>query len=560
MNEQFSTFSKTNRRWLEGWWLIRAILAVWSVILGVWIYRESIIDGGMPCWDGYDRCSWGASIWVTLQNGDWGLFWEYTNQQFVWPFLHSWVTGLLFWLFGPSVTTARLFALASYVAMAVLLLYWFRGIGHRREWFPLSGVGALTAWLLFTTPAVFIEHASSVMSELPGLLLVTAVLFVCPREDRGRVRWNLLAGILLGLLFWYKYNFAGLTYIGLLIARGLQAWQEGRTKEPFRLCWHNGLLFGVPLLMMGLWMLPNFASKLDGLIYFAVNNPEARMPFSWQSLLYYPVVIPERYFAHPWIAYASLILVLASAPFNRKLRFTNPLVTCFLIHFAAAVAHPMKDPRFILIPMGLYYLITAESLVAMLHAVRAGSYTVRFIPVTALATVMLVLTVAFQSEQHRQPHVTQARHHLAPIHTAIDRLQPGDRPTFLLAHDQVIPPAVNYYLTYELRALRNPMNGERFRWNHGFMFTKGETVRNMPEEERFEQLRHHLWLEQSQVIVTMQSTQPWKIANFDNLYGGVHEYANLPPYMGEFERTFERYYPKIEGLLRIYRYRGTPES
>lgn len=543
----------------EGWRVLFAALVVWSVILTAWIYWFTVRDAGMPGWDDYDRCAWGAAIWITLVERDLALFWNYTHQQFVWPFLHSWITGALFYLFGPTVNAARLLALASYLGTALLMLLWFHTRGQRAGTAsedgclqPIEGVGAVIAWALFTTFAMPLQHAGSVMSELPGFFLVALALSVCPRISRGALMGNLLAGVIVGALFWYKYNYAALTYIGLAAARALQERRDPMAAINLT----NATLFGLPPLMLAVWMLPNLRGKLEGLIYFTVNNPEARIPMSWEGLLYYPSRIPNEYFAHPLFCYASLALILAAIPFTKRLSLSRPLVMCFWIHFLAAMLHPMKDIRFMFIPMGLFFLMVGEAAVGLLERVGEQRRVWKMFPIAGLTLLAVVAAALWQTDLHRSPHATDEYRHLGPIYAVLDQLQEDDRPAFLSSHDMVIPPAINYYLTVERGRVRNPMDGRPFWWSTLFLFARGESVRSMELEDRFAALRHELWLNQADMIVTIQSTQPWKIANFDNLFGGTHEFANLPPFMGEFEMTFEREFRHIDALVRVFRLRG----
>lgn len=551
MNQPQSAPSPTILRWsIDTTRVVWAMAALWTGLLLLWIYRYSITDGGMACWDGFDRCSKAATLWVTLQAGDWGLFWEYTHHQTVWPFLHAWITAALFYVFGPDLHVARLVAWASYGLIAWMMLGWFQDSGKQN--LPIAALGGLIAWALFTTTANPIEHASSVMSEIPGLALVMLTLIALPKSSENHPTRLVFSAFCLGLIFYYKYNYAALTFIGIACARFAAA--GFNPKAAFTR--DNAILFGVPLGMFVLWLLPNFMHKWAGLTYFAVNNPEARTPLSLDFFLVYPRLIPETYFAHPWLAAITLALVVQAIPFTPRLRLGNPVVTCFLIHTLAAVIHPMKDIRFMFIPMGLFYILVGMACVGTMERFAFARSTTRWAPAAVCTLLAVAAAMVTHLDLHHRAHVTHDRNYLAPVHTLINQLAPEDRPALLLAHDHVTPPVMDYYLTRETTLLRNPMNGEPFRWSHLFMFQKGEAVRALPEDQRFAQLRHELYLAQANTIVTLQSTQPWQVNNFENLYAGVHEYANLPPYMGEFELQYEKYFPALEALLRIYRLRS----
>ncbi|MBZ0256343.1 hypothetical protein K8I31_09785, partial [bacterium] len=315
------------------------------------------------------------------------------------------------------------------------------------------------------------------------------------------------------------------------------------------------VLFGVPVIMVAIWLAPFLKSKIYGLVGFAVNNPEARMPFSFASLLYYPRLAPAEYFSHPMI----LLMLLAPLAFalikSRRLYLSNPAVACFLIHFVAAMIHPMKDIRFIFIPMGLFFLLAGESIIATLQTLRLGAHRGAKYVVAAAVAFLLFGTMAYQTQFNRQAHASRYQDYLAPIHAFLDHVTPKDHIALLVSHDLANPPALSYHLTESFHEVQHPKEGEPWRWRLLYMFEKGDTVRAMSEEERFKNLRYQFFIGKTDTVVTLQSTAPWKIARFDDLFGGAHEYANLVPYMGEFEMVFERTFFKTDALLRVYRLR-----
>jgi 4-amino-4-deoxy-L-arabinose transferase-like glycosyltransferase len=529
-------------------------LVAWTLVLSVWLYTYSIREGGLPCWDGFDRCAWGASLMTALQDGDFYVFWNYTNQQVVWPFLHSWITMAVFMVFGPTLPAARLIALGSYFGASCLILYWFVRAQKletaQENAHPLYfAVGAMVSWALFTTSPVVAAHAASIMSELPGFFLVMAALCALPKDENEPLWRTILAGFFLGLLFYYKYNFAVLTFVGV----GLARFAKHRWAIPRLFQKQDLVLFGVPMVMLAAWLLPFMWAKLYGLLGFVVNNPEARMPFSILSLLYYPQLAPAEYFSHPFICLLLLAPIILTLIFSRRLDLSNPIIACFLIHFAAAFIHPMKDVRFIFIPMGLFYLIVGESFAGMLQQWDVTQKKDRKWAVISATILLLIGVFLFQTNFNRKNHASRYQDYLAPIHAFLDHVTVDDHIALLVSHDLVNPPAISFHLVKGLNTQQNPLDDLPWRWRHLYLFEKGEPVRAIPEEERFKNLRHEFYSGKTDTVVTLQSTAPWKIARFDDLFGGAHEYANLVPYMGEFELVFERTFFKTDALLRVYR-------
>ena len=213
----------------------------------------------------------------------------------------------------------------------------------------------------------------------------------------------------------------------------------------------------------------------------------------------------------------------------------------------------MKDTRFIFIPMGLFYLMAGESIIGMTKQWRIHEQRSRKFALAAATIILIFGTLAYQSHFNRQAHASRYQDYLAPIQAFLDHVTPQDHIALLVSHDLSNPPALSFHLVKSLQTQQNPLDDAPWRWRHLFLFEKGEPVRQIPEEERFKDLRHEFYIGKTDTVVTLQSTAPYKIARFDDLFGGAHEYANLVPYMGEFEMVFERTFFKTDALLRVYR-------
>ncbi len=525
------------------WRILGWALVFWSVILTLWLYVYSVRHGGVPCWDEYERCAWASHIWYDLRHFDLMHFWKHTNAQVVWPFLHSWLTGALFVLFKPSLASARLLSLGAHLGIALMILAWF--IRRKSPW---AWPGAVTAWALYTTSPIAVQHAVSMMSEMFGLFLVLAALVTIPSDPKAKwTRW-LLPGTLLALIFFYKYNYAFLTAAGLLVNRYARGGYELRGLFQRS----NLVLFGVPVVLVGLWFIPEFSQKWANLIYFAVNNPAAYMPWGLSSLLYYPQVIPKAYFAVPWMAVGALALVFIAGPLTGRLSLRNPIMAVCLVHFLAAVYHPFKMERFQFIPMGLFFILTGEAVRALFYRAY-GRFPKSANAVNGAVIVTLVLAcVQYQSGFYRQAQVNQQNVYETPIREVIDRFQPADRIAFFITHDLSSPPAVTFYMISSLDRLQRDWHKAVTYWNHLFLFRPGESVRSLLMEERFKILRHELYVTQSNKIVMLESTAPWEVVNFEAVFGGVHEFCKLVPFLDEFKLEYERFFPQARARLRIF--------
>ncbi len=547
-----------NRFPLPTHWLIWAVI-VWTLLLGGMVYTHSIREGGAASWDGFERCAWGANLWHDLRHVDFIEFWRHTHEQVVWPFLHSWITGLLFLLFGPTLAAARLFSLFCFAGMAFLNCLWF----YRAKSYCLHPkniceiriqpysfnhlAGAITAWILFTCSPMAVQHAAGIMSELPGLFLVFLVVFFFPsREETALQKW-VPPAIVLALLFLFKYNYACLTYAGILLSRLFQ--EKGRIWSLFNK--RDATLFGVPLLALFLWFIPNFSAKVEGFIGFALNNPSARMPLSLSSLLFYPTQIPEAYFPHSSIALITLLILAVGAFYSPRICLTNPLVMCFLIHSLAAILHPMKDIRFMFIPMGLYYVMVGEAVAGLINK-RNGLTIAKHGKITlAILGILLGITLLSHKETYTQPHLSQNQSFQAPLRFILDHVEPDDRTAFLVSHDWIIPPAISFNLIVNRDMIQRTKDGKK-RWDFLYLFFPLATFQQDSKEQWLGDIRSRLFSMNANQIIAVETTAPHKIASFDPLFAGTHAMISLLDSLEEFTLKESREFERIDLRIRIY--------
>ena len=511
--------------------------------MALWLYVHSIRHGGILDWDGFERVSSGSQIWHDLRHGDWDHFWFHTNRLVTWPFLHAWVTGALFVLLGPALATARLISLFSFVCISYSILHVFRKSPHNP-----SILGAVTAWSLFACSPLVADNAANVMSEMPGLLLVIATLACLPDEERPSHRWGLSA-LFMTLLFYFKYNFSALTYAGLLIYRIAAS----RFSPKRFLCWPNFILLGIPLLLFSLWFLVDASYKWSHFIGFAVNNPRLYSPWGWESLSFYPKRIPQVYFAAPYLFWISVVLAAITAPWNPHLRLRNPFFACFLIHFAAALVHPMKMDRFQFIPMGLWFVITGSTVQwTASYLAQRFAWNPKQIAQWAIP-IVLIPSVLYQADAYRRHRVPQEKPNFEPLQETLDRIDKTDRVALLIPYDYICAPSVFYYYTIKTDQLEFDRREAIHRWIHLFLFQSKESVLSLPEEERIEKLNDALDKYDCTKIVFIECTYPpYDVKYFNWAYGAAYEMGRIVASQSRFQLEFDREYPIHKARVRIY--------
>ncbi|MBN2330151.1 MAG: hypothetical protein JXR73_23630 [Candidatus Omnitrophica bacterium] len=532
--------------------IIAVFLMLWTLALSFWLYIYSVRHGGTPCWDGFERCAWASHIWYDIRHFDLYHLWKHVNAQMVWPPLHSLITGLAFVGLGPSLATARLLSVAAFWGSGALMVYWF---ARRQDW-P-SCLGAAAAWCLFTTSPIVVQQAVGIMSEGIGFFITLLILVTLPSSNEAdKKRWG-WSGFGLALFFLYKYNYAFLTYAGLLISRYFQAGVSLRKMANK----NNILLFGIPILVLVVWFIPDFQNKWDNLVYFAVNNPSAHQPWNFSTLFYYPQVIPRAFFTMPWISVLCLALVFIASPLSKRISLHNPVVACCIVHFVAVAIHPMKMERFQFITMGLFFMITGEAARTLSSHLflHWGSRNPRMHPFKSAVLVSLTLlilapAIAFQCDIYRREQLPQQNVYRAPVATVLDRLYEKDRAALLITHDQASPPAATFYFITGLDVLQRDVRKNVTHWNHIFLFQSKDDVLALSEEERLRRLEYELYINRSNKIVVIESTAPWTIGVYPTVFAGVEEYIKLIPKIPNYQLMFEREFSRSNIKVRIYQY------
>ncbi len=520
-----------------GWFL-----AIWTIVLSLWLYLYSVRHGGIPCWDGFERCAWGAHIWRDIQHLDFYHLWVHSNAQVVWPPLHSWLIGLSFSFFGPSLAAARVISLMAFFASGIMTFCWFL---RRRDVY--SWIGGTIAWALFATAPIVIQQAVGIMSEGVGLFFTLLVLFSLPQNDDAKAsRWA-WSGLILGSFFLYKYNYAFLTYSGILVAQYFQA--KCSLRRMIRI--NNLLLFGLPVLLMVLWFLVDSKTKWENLMYFVVNNPAAHHPWGFSTLFYYPQVIPGSFFVIPWLCVLCLALVFLALPFGRKLTLSSPVTACCLVHFAAVTLHPMKIERFQFITMGLFFIMAGEAVVVLctLFLQKRKLLWKRLSLVGVVC--LLAFIINYQTTKFRQPQLHQQNVYIAPLMAVADNMADADSMAIFITHEQDCPPAATFYLMTGKDTLQRDLYTNQSHWNYLFLFQPHETVLALSEEERLRHLNYELYLNKSNKIVIIESTEPSGIAIFPTVFAGVQEYIKLIPKLEKYHQVFERTFHKAKARVRI---------
>jgi hypothetical protein len=336
-------------------------------------------DEGGHVWKGYLATR-------ALGRGDFAGLVEAAGSDPLYPPLHTSLLAGWFAVFGASERSAYALSAASLAIAALLmaLLAW-----------PLGGwLASAIATLLVLGSPLHVELAGTAMLELPGTafgLLTIAALFAHVRS--GSRSSALIAGLAMGALFLYKYNF------GLMLAAGVALFQVTSWRRPE---WRaRPVWLWAPLLIGAVaWLAP--PGRIDGLIRFAGNRSN---DIGWlPSLVFYPSSVLRLYAAGPTAA-AMVVLGIAGSLSLRARPDVRLLAAIALAGLGMMTVHPFKFDRSIVTIVPAVWLIAAAGVCFFVERFARGRPMQR----TIAAAVVLIALAAPMIDLHARQIPALAR-------------------------------------------------------------------------------------------------------------------------------------------------------
>lgn len=268
------------------------------------------------------------AFWISqdLKTFDLHAFWYDTSRQMAWPFLHSWLLGVFFWVFGASYITARLFSLIVFVCsvflMYLLTMHYCEKAGNKP---------AIAAALLALCSPLLIRFATLNMLEGLGalLFLAAAYIYMICEEHAITLEYVILA-FLIGISLYTNYIVAYVMVVAFMLATlfkvgplsvnayKLQKKGEGAALGFIWWAYRKLIVLFVLLSLVGLWFSFNFGRKI--LIFsnmlFKYSTGE-KLYGLLPNLLYYPQAIIQQVTFSPWLGLLALISLFLPFIANR---------------------------------------------------------------------------------------------------------------------------------------------------------------------------------------------------------------------------------------------------
>lgn len=350
-----------------------AALVFWLIYSNVLVLRGPFLgDEGVHALKGVQFAD-------SLRNGDWLGFLLDSYRQVLYPPLHSWVMAIAYLVAGPSVLSAGMVGLLSFVLMAPVLFlagYFL----HNEEG---AVAGTIAAFLLLTSPPLM-SFSTQIMREVPGLLTIclTILTYIWLVRGQRSPRAYMLLG--LGVIVTYFVRMPYGVFIFLVI---MVAWLVDVKFNPLKLWRRDVFFFLLPLVVVfGIWFL--YPPKLASTWMWLLNEPNVPEPYALAGWLFYPLSV-VRLSASAWhfaLAMVAVIFALARFRHHRGIRFLLVLV---FVQMLLAEFHPNKQQRYIFPMLPALFLLSAFALAEFWRWARAARQPfVRWLPLLIVAALV----------------------------------------------------------------------------------------------------------------------------------------------------------------------------
>ncbi|MCD4654393.1 hypothetical protein K8T06_10735 [bacterium] len=298
-------------------WNLERIRPVILIILAINLVSVVIlcVQQGPPTWDGGDHSFHALQIHQAISSGDFNLFKQFTLEQTLWPFLHSWISGVLILLTSPTFLTLRLISLLFGILTVLITAgythrYWQLNRDRNSKSLHTAASPALLSAFILAGSPLLILYSIQPMLEIFGAAFTMACLWAVAESrtitanktqldttKKYRHYFNLIAGILLLLTFFLKYVYALLLILTLGTVLIIQI-LGNRHKSSWNSTVIDALTwFGPCLLGIAAWF--SIPSARNGFLA-CLDNPDMEFHLlDPVNLLIYPITILLFYISTP---------------------------------------------------------------------------------------------------------------------------------------------------------------------------------------------------------------------------------------------------------------------
>lgn len=429
---------------------------------------------------------------LVLEAGNLGDFFRLLTAQNFYPPGVTWLKALVFWLWGGTAVTARLFSAVCLFLVGTVLYAICLEIDEKHGW--LSGLITASLTLVMTS---LLMNGTLVMLETPGLLVSLLALWgylrAGKRPSPGRL---LLTSLFLILTVFTKYTYGAATLTAVALTELTLVtgnFRHGLRALPW---WRWFALFAPLALALLLWLVR--PGNLNAVVGYAQPLSQNESWLSWRGFAYYPLSLAR--FETPAPLFALVNLVGLGWGFANWRRFGIRLL---LFYFLAGMGlimvinHPFNS-RFIATFVPALHLLTAVMLTNLLLPLRH-----RWRQAVPLLLGGLLLLAGWQSARTLPQRFTlfgsrlEVEYETQPVLNDLaawlkDEISPNARFLLINPWDQFSAEAMTWRLAVE----------HQITWNVPAMILPPATAENLA------QFRQHLQESEVQFVVVLEGG-PW---------------------------------------------------
>jgi hypothetical protein len=331
------------------------IVGALAALVGGLIFFNIIGPAEAFHWDEGHHTLYGTWIYRDLAGGDWDRFWADTHHQAYWCFLHSWLLGAFFLLFGLSFQSARALSLVFFFLTTLLVYLISIKFFSRAGW----KIGLLAAFACLTSPLMIAFSAQSMLEGLGALVFLSAVYLYFQSAETKQWYWYALFGLVLGLSIVTKYNYALFilsssavvilaelpgVYRELKGSENIALAGKNKRKEhkqpkkianPFYPWLYKNLVIAAPVVLIALWWFlgPESERKIAMLLQTGNMISEPNVIGFWQNVIYYPRAIMTDGFSSPWFGLLAVLAIFVPLAVLKEKKIA-PLAIIVLVVWA----------------------------------------------------------------------------------------------------------------------------------------------------------------------------------------------------------------------------------
>lgn len=341
-------------------WLFLSLLSILTVVFIFHFVSKPQLVG----WDEADYIFKGYEFNRILKEMNWPELIQLARYQVFYPFFPSWYLGLATLPFGYSINSARLVSLLLFWPMIFLVWFLAKGLSPKDKIAPVLAVG-----LVITSPTILYFFSTAMREGIALLLTLLSLWLFCQAREKKRFFLFALAGIIVQLVFFTKYNYGLILVAALGLESAIWFLSEKRWAK-IKVGLFSSGLFG-PIIILSSWwcLLPGNWMVIYPFLVKNVND----FPSSWlQHLLFYPFELAFSY-SFSWVAFLFLVVGFVWASITHRCQpKVRSLVLLFLVNFLAMEFKiPFKNQgRYLFTSVPGFFLVGSLGLVELWSRVK----------------------------------------------------------------------------------------------------------------------------------------------------------------------------------------------